>query len=108
DRPDQKTYLQPKHKNFERLGLQQLALPVRAQPQVSRQLAVGLEQHVAERRQPERRGGKPPKPEDATDDHRREGHTQAVTQLVEVLDERHRSVGVVPTAASATVLVEWV
>ena len=63
-----------------------------------RQRAVGLGEDLPQRRQAERVGGVPEEPERGADRDGQQGDREASSQLVDVLDERHRAVGIGTTA----------
>src|SRR5690606_32868049 len=67
-----------------------------------RQRAVRALQHLAEARQPEEGNREPDVAEDRGEQDRDERDRQPITQLVQVLDERHRPVGVLRPPACPT------
>src|SRR5690606_23081873 len=86
------------HEGLERHGLQQLAFPAAGIPHVFRNLTVRTCDELTERRDRPDAVAEPQEAEDAAQDEGDQRVAETAAELVDVLDERHRAVGVVPTA----------
>ncbi len=96
--------LEPEVELVERAGAQQGARAVRGErgPRGGRDGAVGRLEDLAEARRAEQADAEPDVAEDRGDPDHDQRDAEPVPQLEQVLDQRHRAVGVHPTAAART------